>query len=77
MINEIKRSDAGRLIEAIAVWAAAKDEQRIMSILKEHGIEAPVECNGEAHDPEVGGQIDHCGLCAPHWGWKFRSVKVK
>jgi hypothetical protein len=27
-----------------------------------------VECPGEAHNPDVGGMIDNCGLCAPRWG---------
>jgi hypothetical protein len=26
-------------------------------------------CDGEAHLPEVGGNIDDCALCAPNWGW--------
>jgi hypothetical protein len=26
------------------------------------------ECNGEAHSPEVAGNIDHCGICMPYWG---------
>lgn len=25
-------------------------------------------CPGEAHNPAVGGMIDHCGICAPDWG---------
>lgn len=28
-----------------------------------------VPCVGEAHDPAVAGGIDHCGLCAPRWGY--------
>lgn len=27
-----------------------------------------VPCTGEAHNPEVGGMIDNCSLCAPNWG---------
>ena len=26
-----------------------------------------VKCNGEAHLPEVAGNIDHCGICMPFW----------
>jgi hypothetical protein len=25
-------------------------------------------CPGEAHSPEVAGNIDNCGICAPEWG---------
>jgi hypothetical protein len=27
-----------------------------------------VPCPGEAHNPEVGGMIDNCMMCAPRWG---------
>ncbi len=26
-----------------------------------------VPCPGEAHNPEVCGMIDNCGICAPNW----------
>lgn len=26
------------------------------------------QCDGEAHDPAVGGMIDNCTVCAPLWG---------
>lgn len=26
-----------------------------------------VKCNGEAHDPQVAGRIDHCMVCLPWW----------
>jgi hypothetical protein len=26
-----------------------------------------VPCDGEAHSPEAGGNVDHCGRCAPMW----------
>jgi hypothetical protein len=27
-----------------------------------------VDCPGQAHDPAVGGNIDHCMVCLPRWG---------
>ena len=24
-------------------------------------------CDGEAHEPEAGGNVDHCRVCAPMW----------
>lgn len=26
------------------------------------------ECNGDAHKPEVAGNIDNCMVCMPRWG---------
>jgi len=33
-------------------------------------------CKGEAHNPEVGGMIDNCLLCAPFWGIVPKSHPV-
>lgn len=33
------------------------------------------KCNGEAHDPAVGGMIDNCYSCAPYWGMIPRCAK--
>jgi hypothetical protein len=32
-------------------------------------------CNGEAHKPEVAGQVDHCGVCMGS-GWGVVGVIV-
>ena len=26
------------------------------------------ECTGDAHKPEVAGNMDHCMVCMPRWG---------
>ena len=39
---------------------------RGMACLDGYHFEA---CRGEAHNPDVGGMIDNCGVCAPEWGW--------
>lgn len=36
-----------------------------------------VPCTGQAHDPEIGGMIDHCGMCAPRWGWVEVPIEYK
>jgi predicted amidophosphoribosyltransferase len=28
-----------------------------------------VKCKGEAHNPAVAGNIDHCGICMPEWAY--------
>lgn len=35
-----------------------------------------VPCRGQAHDPEVGGQIDNCASCAPMWGWVAETMET-
>lgn len=35
-----------------------------------------VKCDGEAHEPSVGGMIDHCGVCMPRWGLVEEREKV-
>jgi hypothetical protein len=42
--------------------------RQVTSLLKAHFVVAERPCNGEAHDPRVGGMIDHCSVCAPRWG---------
>lgn len=85
-MNEIKRKDAGYLLSQIllGVARAKKGEitdlaEWIKSDLDRFGLELPVPCTGEAHDPAVGGQIDNCGVCmrSGTWGWSGRPVKVK
>ena len=51
---------------------------RLRSIAAANNItDIPRKCNGEAHDPEVGGRIDNCGSCMPHWGYVCSEVKIR
>lgn len=43
-------------------------ETKKRPMLAERDVVGREPCPGEAHDPAVGGMIDHCGLCAPEWG---------
>jgi len=42
--------------------------RKVAGILGAHFVVARRPCTGEAHKPEVGGMIDHCMVCMPHWG---------
>lgn len=90
--HEISRRQAAACLDAVALFIAKVEAgefeketpgdiaNRLRTILcegKHGGIMIPRECKGEAHDPAVGGQIDHCGSCMPHWGWVQTPVKVK
>ena len=48
--------------------------RRVSGILVAHFDVKEFPCSGEAHKPEVGGMIDHCGVCMPRWGTVERLV---
>lgn len=76
---KIKRNNASRLIDSIREIAAGADSDPSAAILKirdklrEAGIPDLKQCDGEAHRNPY---IDHCGLCAPRWGWIGAEIKV-
>jgi hypothetical protein len=88
---DIKRKDAARLLEDIALYvgqakhaesditnqANADALDAIEQALARYGLEPATRCTGEAHLPETAGNIDHCGVCMPDWGWCYAKVKVK
>jgi hypothetical protein len=42
--------------------------RKVSGILAAHFTVTESPCTGEAHDPRVGGMIDHCMVCMPNWG---------
>jgi hypothetical protein len=70
--NNLKQRDRG------LVGAEADIGNRLRTIASTNGItDIPRKCTGEAHDPQVGGQIDNCGSCMSHWGWVTTEVKIR
>lgn len=64
--------DEGQMQARVAnLFAIVSDEARKLAVPE------PVPCSGQAHAPDVGGMIDNCTVCAPHWGEIFHGVKVK
>ena len=80
MASEIKmaRRDAAGLIDRVRSLLAQKTPpENIEKVLEREFQVKPLQpCRGEAHNPEVGGMIDHCGCCAPRWGWEGARIKV-
>lgn len=84
---EIKRTQAANFITSIVEYiGAVKDDalvdkeaviRNITARLELLDIPVAIRCPGEAHLPEVAGNIDHCSVCAPNWGWVIPSIKVK
>lgn len=87
--QDIKRKQAASFIEEVLKLAYDLEEgtypkdrpidvaNRLRTIASIHGLQLPATCTGEAHNPKVAGQIDHCGSCMPNWGVCIRPVKVK
>lgn len=66
--------------EAKASWALgdeAAPAQAAAQAAKDKIEAYSVDCSGSAHDPEVGGMIDNCLMCAPRWGRTFNRELVK
>jgi hypothetical protein len=78
--NTITAREAATLIEEIRMAVYLTPDERLRSALVKFlgraGIPPLRECDGEAHDPKVAGQIDHCGRCAPRWGVAGTPVTV-
>lgn len=82
--NSLSRKSAANFIDEI-IEAAHNAQTKegtvsaefILETVKRLGLLLPEKCCGQAHDPDVAGQIDNCGLCAPHWGVVFPQVKIR
>lgn len=88
--TSITRTEAARLLDAIRVamataWCqpgesddtdaadAARFRATVTSELAKLGIVPLVRCDGDAHSNP---HIDHCGQCAPRWGWTGERIKI-
>lgn len=82
-VQTLSRKNAAKLISDLASaahrWSgnASMPTSEVYALLREAGIVPPKACCGQAHDPDVAGQIDNCSLCAPHWGMILAEVKIK
>jgi len=85
-VVELTRPTAERVITDIADMLYRLDKYQypelqhtidtIRMILTHAGVMIPRDCEGEAHKPEVAGNIDHCGVCMPNWGVVRTPVKI-
>jgi len=78
LLRKMTRTEGARVIERVRTLLASKTapETIEMFLKREFQIEPLRECTGQAHDPAVGGMIDHCGVCAPRWGWCGETIKL-
>lgn len=79
---DVTRSQAAGVIEAIRRLIAIGlpvNPLTLKAALEREGLweTALTPCPGEAHTAQVAGNIDHCQICAPRWGWCGPSVRVK
>lgn len=78
----LKRSDAALLIKHASRIIAENDHTheppavQLKKLFESFGVEIPVRCTGQAHLPEIAGNIDHCSVCMPSWGWMCPEIKI-
>lgn len=60
--REGNTADRGEILDAL------------VHIVDHFGVKVPTPCPGEAHSNF---NVDHCGVCMPHWGIIHRDVRVR
>lgn len=75
---KITRRSAAALLDAVRELLARRTspEQIELVLQEQYQIDPLTSCNGEAHLPEVAGNIDNCMVCAPRWGWAGPRIKI-
>jgi hypothetical protein len=71
----IRLSRAAEAIERVRVMLASRvsHDQIERALAREFGFEPLAPCEGEAHSNP---HIDHCGACAPRWGFMGATIRV-
>jgi hypothetical protein len=80
MLNRkgMPRKQAANLIDRVREMLAFRSSAEKIELMlkKEFDVDPLVPCDGQAHSPEIGGNIDNCMVCSPRWGITGDYIKI-